>query len=328
MAADVFQQQFTQIHNALFRDRRLSFKAKGIFGLISTHRDGFGVSEGAIASFSTDGVSAVSSGLKELISCNYLQRERKRDELGRLGEAEYFITDMPDGLVISFDPGFDPLEHNDPEAEKTRRSEPTCENRGQAGLDSLPSSEPTCDFPGQDHPALENRPHKKTIPQNINEKKTTSPSRPPIQLVPELAEDLGGGGNAPQQQDKDLVRAAGFVDSLPYGSRLPGPKQRDSLIQGVAAAFAGGWTDVRLHKQLTEETGNAKSLAAVYRHRLDPENLPAAPTPSAPVPGQRPSLVVDDSAGKRPECDDCGRYIPAGSASTVCIDCRPDAAYA
>lgn len=83
MAADAFQAQFTQIHNALFRDRRLSFKAKGIFGLISTHRDGFGVSQAAIASFSTDGVAAVGSGLKELIGFGYLQRERKRNGLGR-----------------------------------------------------------------------------------------------------------------------------------------------------------------------------------------------------------------------------------------------------
>jgi hypothetical protein len=320
MAADVFQQQFTQIHNALFRDRRLSFKAKGIFGLISTHRDGFGVSEGAIASFSTDGVSAVSSGLKELISCKYLQRERKRDELGRLGEAEYFITDMPDGLVISFDPGFDPLEHDDLEAQETRRSEPTCENRGQAGLDSSPSSEPTCDFPGQDHPALENRPHKKTIPKNINEKKTTSPSRPPMQLVPELAEDLGGGGNAPQQQDENLVRAAGFVDSLPYGSRIPGPKQRAILIEGVAAAFAGGWLDGRLHKQLTEETSSAKSLAAVYRHRLEPGNLPAPPQLPKPRAAEE-----DVPQARRAQCPECHRPLTNAIEDALCRDCREEA---
>src|SRR5256885_5221869 len=39
MAAD----RFTQISNELFRDPRLSFKAKGVFGLISTHRDGYGI---------------------------------------------------------------------------------------------------------------------------------------------------------------------------------------------------------------------------------------------------------------------------------------------
>ncbi len=36
MAAD----HFTQIANSLFRDSRLSDKAKGIFGYVSTHLDG------------------------------------------------------------------------------------------------------------------------------------------------------------------------------------------------------------------------------------------------------------------------------------------------
>ncbi|MEU5894469.1 hypothetical protein ABZ835_48065 [Streptomyces sp. NPDC047461] len=39
MAAD----QFTQIANGLFRDERLSSKAKGLFGSISTHRTGWQV---------------------------------------------------------------------------------------------------------------------------------------------------------------------------------------------------------------------------------------------------------------------------------------------
>ncbi|MGW1562781.1 hypothetical protein ACWCQ1_40720 [Streptomyces sp. NPDC002144] len=39
MAAD----EFTQIANGLFHDARLSYKAKGIFGYVSTHRDGWQV---------------------------------------------------------------------------------------------------------------------------------------------------------------------------------------------------------------------------------------------------------------------------------------------
>ncbi|MEU1273617.1 hypothetical protein [Streptomyces sp. NPDC005799] len=35
--------EFTQIANGLFRDSRLSYKAKGIFGYVSTHRDGWQV---------------------------------------------------------------------------------------------------------------------------------------------------------------------------------------------------------------------------------------------------------------------------------------------
>ncbi|MFF9690466.1 hypothetical protein [Streptomyces sp. NPDC014623] len=178
MAADAFQAHFTQIHNALFRDRRLSFKAKGIFGLISTHRDGFGVSQAAIASFSTDGIAAVGSGLKELIDFGYLQRERKRNELGQLGEAEYFITDMPDGLTFSFDPGFDPLGQNPGGVERNRRSEPRCENRTQAHSTETRRSEPKRDFPKQGEPTLENRLHKKTTTsKKTKEKKDAAAPR-------------------------------------------------------------------------------------------------------------------------------------------------------
>ncbi len=78
MAADVFEQQFTQIHNAVFRDNRMSFKAKGIFGLISTHRDGYGLSIESIVACSTDGVAAVRTGLNELEKFGYLVRRQER----------------------------------------------------------------------------------------------------------------------------------------------------------------------------------------------------------------------------------------------------------
>ncbi|MEE1775581.1 hypothetical protein PUR25_05870 [Streptomyces sp. JV181] len=162
MAADAFQAQFTQIHNALFRDRRLSFKAKGIFGLISTHRDGFGVSRAAISRFSTDGIAAVSSGLKELVALGYLQRSRTRNEAGQLGEAEYFITDMPDGLILTFDPGFDPLDQGPAAGGQTRRSGPGGENRTQDPAEQTRRSEPKCGIPTLGNPTLGNRPHKKT----------------------------------------------------------------------------------------------------------------------------------------------------------------------
>lgn len=178
MAADALQAHFTQIHNALFRDRRLSFKAKGIFGLISTHRDGFGVSRAAISHFSTDGIAAVSSGLKELVALGYLQRSRTRNEAGQLGEAEYFITDMPDGLILSFDAGFDPLGPSPGEGEGTRRSEPRCENRTQVADEETRRSEPRCGFPTLENPTLENRPHKKTTTSkktNKNKKDAAAP---------------------------------------------------------------------------------------------------------------------------------------------------------
>ncbi|MER5556166.1 hypothetical protein ABT001_31620 [Streptomyces sp. NPDC002793] len=178
MAADAFRAHFTQIHNALFRDRRLSFKAKGIFGLISTHRDGFGVNRASIAGFSTDGIAAVSSGLKELVALGYLQRGRTRNAAGHLGEAEYFITDMPDGLILTFDPGSDPLDQAPQAGDETCRSKPGCENRTQVTAQETPRSERRCDFPTLENPTLENRLHKKTTTSEKTNKKNKDAAAP------------------------------------------------------------------------------------------------------------------------------------------------------
>ncbi|MFI8169786.1 hypothetical protein ACIGAN_25995 [Streptomyces sp. NPDC085931] len=91
MAAD----QFTQIANALFREGTLSFKAKGLFGLLSTHREGWRMTVADMARAGRDGESAVRSGLKDLHSCGFLVRERERGPHGTLGAAAYVITDLP-----------------------------------------------------------------------------------------------------------------------------------------------------------------------------------------------------------------------------------------
>jgi hypothetical protein len=99
MAAD----QFTQIRNDLFRDPRLSFKAKGVFGLISTHREGYGISIPQIAKAGKDGEAAVRTALRELEAFGYLHREQTREEDGRMGPAEYYITDDPASVVPNQD---------------------------------------------------------------------------------------------------------------------------------------------------------------------------------------------------------------------------------
>lgn len=91
MAAD----HFTQISNGLFRDPRLSAKAKGIFGLISTHREGWGITVESIKAAMTDGASAIKTGLRELEQHGYLVRTRERRPDGTLGSIVYRITDMP-----------------------------------------------------------------------------------------------------------------------------------------------------------------------------------------------------------------------------------------
>ncbi|MFJ8034720.1 hypothetical protein [Streptomyces sp. NPDC096032] len=91
MAAD----QFTQIANGLFRDARLSFKAKGIFGYLSTHRNGWQVTVAALVRHGREGVDAVRAGLKELEWAGFLQRTRERNAGGTLGRTLHWITDLP-----------------------------------------------------------------------------------------------------------------------------------------------------------------------------------------------------------------------------------------
>ncbi|MBK6013521.1 hypothetical protein JHN45_20515, partial [Streptomyces sp. MBT53] len=91
MAAD----GFTQIANGLFRDGRLSYKSKGIFGYVSTHRDGWQVTLAELVSTGPDGRDAVRAGLTELERCGYLIRDRLRRPNGTLGEVAYSITDRP-----------------------------------------------------------------------------------------------------------------------------------------------------------------------------------------------------------------------------------------
>ncbi|OPG07452.1 hypothetical protein B1R27_13160, partial [Streptomyces sp. GKU 895] len=92
MAAD----QFTQIANRLFRDPRLTWKAKGLFGLIGTHRDGWRITVADLARHSRDGEGAVKSALKELEHHGFVLRQRTRHDDGTLGGMVYVITDQPD----------------------------------------------------------------------------------------------------------------------------------------------------------------------------------------------------------------------------------------
>jgi len=92
MSAD----RFTQIANAFFRDPNLSAKAKGIFGLISTHASGWNITVESLMGDMKDGRDAIRAGLKELEESGYLVRERIRSESGTLtGATVYVVSDVP-----------------------------------------------------------------------------------------------------------------------------------------------------------------------------------------------------------------------------------------
>ncbi len=313
MAADVFEQQFTQIHNAVFRDNRMSFKAKGIFGLISTHRDGYGLSIESIVASSTDGVAAVRTGLNELEKFGYLVRRQERldgptadrpnAKKGSFGQTEYFITDMPDGLTITLPPPVGDHPQNPSSA-------PSFENRTTEETPQNTRSAPSCDFPQTEEPRTGNPPHKKITPQNTislssrpggqggSERETAAPRK---RTVP-----AARNGASPAGDEELRNEAMAMIASLPG---RPGRADALDLVPLVLDAVGAGWTLTGLRAHLAKrcDPDRVYALGAVYRKLLKTlpdvaETTPQLGAPSPDCPTCHGSGVAED-----PET-----FLPAG----------------
>lgn len=150
--------RFVIISNLAARDRRLSYKARGLLTAIGSHREGWGVTAERLAADSPDGIAAVRSGLKELEGAGYLRRFRLRNELGQLGKAHWVITDDPASL--------------------DERVAELAQQVGEQGLDLVqrqnPTSAPTCDFPTLAEPTLADPPVDNRTTKNTSTKNTSS----------------------------------------------------------------------------------------------------------------------------------------------------------
>jgi hypothetical protein len=67
----------------------------GIFGLLSTHTDGWEVSVKTLAADMRGGRDAIRSALRELETHRYLVRAQVRHEGGAFGDGAWFYTDLP-----------------------------------------------------------------------------------------------------------------------------------------------------------------------------------------------------------------------------------------
>lgn len=85
---------FTVIDNAIFKDRTLSLKAKGLLCQMLSLPDGWEFSVEGLTKLSTDGRSAVASALNELQEAGYFRRESVRSG-NRIAGVEYVISEVP-----------------------------------------------------------------------------------------------------------------------------------------------------------------------------------------------------------------------------------------
>ena len=86
---------FTVIDNCVFKDYRLSAKAKGILTQMLSLPDGWNYSISGLTTLFSDGESSIRSGLDELKAFGYLKVNRLIDSKGKVVDWEYIIFEDP-----------------------------------------------------------------------------------------------------------------------------------------------------------------------------------------------------------------------------------------
>lgn len=86
---------YTTLSNYHFKDRRLSWKAKGLLSTMLSLPDDWNYTIEGLSKLSGDGIRATNSGLLELERYGYLARKQLRNENGSFGPTEYTIYEEP-----------------------------------------------------------------------------------------------------------------------------------------------------------------------------------------------------------------------------------------
>jgi len=172
---------YTVVSNAVFKDRTLSAKAKGILvEMLSLPEDWDYTLEG-LASLFADGLDSIRKGVHELEEHGYIVRRRVRNEKGQLGASEYTIYETPQDVEKSVEKSCKTHRKSVEKPSETTESD-------DSGIPSFAypvQDSPTEENPTQASPAQENPvTYKIHNPLNTNES-ITNPSNPNLSLQPD-----------------------------------------------------------------------------------------------------------------------------------------------
>ncbi|MFJ4469512.1 helix-turn-helix domain-containing protein [Streptomyces sp. NPDC089424] len=302
---------FTQISNALFRDARISLKAKGLFGLISTHSDGYGLTVGRIKKWCKEGKDAIRAALEELESHGYLEREQQHDDGGKFAGVVYRITDMPAHLYELFG-------ENAPQLPtKARKS----------------SSPPMSGFPATDNPAPENpTPKKNNNHKNTRVEEDQEGQAPTARSAGDARRATAGSGA------REAASGSAATSKTPRPKKQPKlTREQVTAIAAVEATLPLPLVELLPYRQLptsvrhlvAHELGNrtVDQLTARVARRWEAHGY-AQQVLSAEGPSVRRAVgmanrLVGPSECPDPSCED-GRMIDTGADCPACPERKAD----
>ena len=155
---------FTVMSNMHLKDRRLSFKSKGLLSVIFSLPPDWKYTLTGFAKIAADGVESVKSTVKELEKHGYVSRRQTRDERGRMSVNEYLVYEnpqenpdyVPDEDFADVFVGGAAVEENSAEAVEKSVENPKNSSSDKA-KSAVFSSEPLTGKPSAENPSTVNR---------------------------------------------------------------------------------------------------------------------------------------------------------------------------
>lgn len=93
---------YTTINNTICKDKRLSWKARGLWLYAFSRPDDWNFHINDLVNQGTDGRDSVRAGLKELEDCGYLIRTQDRDENKKFTSSEWVFFETPREIKENF----------------------------------------------------------------------------------------------------------------------------------------------------------------------------------------------------------------------------------
>jgi len=86
---------YTVMSNYHLKDKSLTLKAKGLLSLILSLPEEWNYTTRGLAAICKEGVDCIGATLRELENAGYIERNKLRDERGRITDTEYVIYEYP-----------------------------------------------------------------------------------------------------------------------------------------------------------------------------------------------------------------------------------------